>query len=122
MPIFAYHEKSVSRPGCILWLIRPVILVTRPSIVERGEDKGHYRWGSQKGSIYVQGQKKAISRPRVMKKEKVNGKRKEVDLETYKAFSRPDSMNESMLVKLLAGVSMRDYAGTVEQVVERHGE
>lgn len=42
---------------------------------ERGEDKGHYRWGSQKSSIYLQGQKKTISRPLVMKKEKVDGKR-----------------------------------------------
>lgn len=87
---------------------------------ERGEDKGHYRWGSQMGSIYVQDQKKTISRARVMKK-KVNGKREEVDLEPYKAFSGPESMNESMLVKLLAGVSMRDYAGTAEQVVEGQG-
>jgi len=88
---------------------------------ERGPDKNHYRWGSQNGAIYVQGQKKTVSRPRLMKKEKVNGKLKEVELETYKAFSKPDSMNESMLVKLLAGVSMRDYAATVEQAVEGHG-
>ena len=62
---------------------------------ERGPDKNHYRWGSQNGAIYVQGQKKTVSRPRLMKKEKVNGKLKEVELETYKAFSKPDSMNIS---------------------------
>ena len=87
----------------------------------RSVDKECYRWGTQKGAVFVQGQKKSVERPRVMGKRKARGKLHETELSTYKAFSQPDAMNEAMLAKLMAGVSTRDYASTVEQVVDGHG-
>jgi transposase-like protein len=77
------------------------------------------RWGTQQGAVYVNGQKKNIKKPRVMRK--VAGKHEEVELETYSEFSKPTAMNQAIMAKVLAGVSTRDYAGTVDAVVEGHG-
>ena len=77
------------------------------------------RWGSQQGLVYVNGQKVNIKKPRVVRKS--GTKHEEIELETYREFSKPNAMNESVMAKVLAGVSTRDYAGTVEQVLEGHG-
>lgn len=79
-----------------------------------------HRWGSQQGAVQVNGQKVNTQRPRVVKKTK-KGKHEEVELETYKQFSKPDAMNEAILAKMLAGVSTRDYQGTIDAVVDGHG-
>jgi len=83
---------------------------------------GHdaHRWGSQQGLVYVSGQKVNITKPRVVRKN-AKGKCSEVELETYNEFSKPTAMNEAIMAKVLAGVSTRDYAGTIDQVVEGHG-
>jgi putative transposase len=77
------------------------------------------RWGTQQGFVYVNGQKVNIDKPRVVRKSA--GKHKEVELETYKEFSKPTAMNEAIMAKVLAGVSTRDYAGTIEEVLDGHG-
>lgn len=79
-----------------------------------------HRWGSQQGAVQVNGQKVNTQRPRVVKKTK-KGKHEEVELETYKQFSKPDAMNDAILAKMLAGVSTRDYQGTIDAVVDGHG-
>lgn len=78
------------------------------------------RWGKQQGLLYVDGQKVNSDRPRVTRKKKGGG-RQEVELKTYKNFSKPDAMNEAIMAKMVAGVSTRDYAGTVEQILDGHG-
>ncbi len=78
------------------------------------------RWGQQQGLLYVDGQKINVKKPRVTRK-KEGGGRKEVELQTYKQFSKPDSMNKTVMDKMLAGVSTRDYAKTVDEVIEGHG-
>ncbi len=83
-------------------------------------DKQAQRWGTQKGSIFVSGQKVGVDRPRVMGRPR-GGKREEVELQTYRAFSKPEAMNESIMAKILAGVSTRDYQGTIDQVLDGHG-
>lgn len=88
----------------------------------RNPGKENYRWGSQSGFVYVDGQKTDVERPRLVKKSKTNGKaHEEVELSSYKAFSDPTAMNKSMMAKLIAGVSTRDYESTVEEVVKGHG-
>jgi len=77
------------------------------------------RWGKQQGLVYVNGQKVNIEKPRVVGKSA--GKHQEVELETYKAFSKPTAMNEAVMAKILAGVSTRDYAGTIDAVLDGHG-
>jgi transposase-like protein len=78
-----------------------------------------YRWGQQQGCVYVNGQKVNTSKPRVVRKK--SGKREEVELQTYKEFSKPTAMNEAIMAKVIAGVSMRDYEGTIDGVIDGHG-
>ncbi len=52
------------------------------------------RWGNQQGLVYVNGQKVNLSKPRVVRKSA--NKHEEVELETYKAFSKPTAMNEAV--------------------------
>lgn len=85
----------------------------------RGTGNDVQRWGKQQGLVYVNGQKVNIKKPRVVRKSA--GKHEEVDLATYKEFSKPTAMNEAIMAKVLAGVSMRDYAGTIEEVLDGHG-
>lgn len=78
------------------------------------------RWGHQQGILYVDGQKIGFQKPRLTRKTK-NGRRQEVDLKTYKQFSKPDAMNKAIMAKMVAGVSTRDYAGTVDEIIDGHG-
>ena len=78
------------------------------------------RWGTQGGVIQLNGQKVNINKPRVVAKTK-DGKHQEVELVTYKQFSKPDAMNEAIMSKMLAGVSTRDYQSTIDAVVDGHG-
>ena len=86
----------------------------------RSPGKDIHRWGQQQGLLYVGGQKINVDRPRVTRKKKAGG-RQEVELETYKQFSKPGAMNKAVMAKMVAGVSTRDYAGTVEEIIEGHG-
>ncbi len=78
------------------------------------------RWGKQQGLVYVNGQKVNTDRPRVIRKTAA-GKREEIELKTYKEFSKPSAMNEAVMAKMLAGVSTRDYEGTIDHVLDGHG-
>ena len=85
----------------------------------RDPENDKSRWGTQQGLVYVNGQKVNIQRPRVVKKSA--GRHTEVELETYRAFSNPDAMNEAVMAKVVAGVSTRDYEKTLEHVLDGHG-
>lgn len=78
------------------------------------------RWGKQQGLVYVNGQKVNTDKPRVVRKTAA-GKHEEVELKTYTEFSKPTAMNEAIMAKMLAGVSTRDYEGTIDQVLDGHG-
>jgi len=79
---------------------------------ERGA--GASRYGSQPGYIIVGGQKLAIERPRVRGV-------KEVKLSTYKALQRKDTLEESVLARMLRGVSTRQYEGVIESTKHTFG-
>jgi len=89
-----------------------------PRYVRDPENPVH-RWGQQQGFVYVNGQKVNTEKPRVVRKTSI--KREEVELQTYKEFSKPAAMNKAIMAKVVAGVSMRDYEGTIDQVIEGHG-
>jgi putative transposase len=78
------------------------------------------RWGSQPGSVVLGAQKTPVSKPRA-RKWLEDGSTEEVPLETYAAFNNPKSLSKSVLNRMLAGVSSRDYSQTVEQVSESSG-
>ncbi len=82
----------------------------------RGE--GDYgRWGGQPGSVYLGDQKVAVTVPRVR-----NLRRKqEVPLASYQALGHPRRAEEAALLKVLKGLSCRDYESCVEPVAETFG-
>ncbi len=61
------------------------------------------RWGRQRGSIYLADQKLPIQVPRVRDRQT----RTEVPLETYARFQQPRAADESVLRRLLYGLSCR---------------
>lgn len=80
---------------------------------EHGKD--NVRWGRQGGSIYLRDQKIPIEVPRVRNKQE----HKEVSLETYKRLQQPYLSDEQTILKLLNGISMRNYkkcAGLIPEV------
>jgi transposase-like protein len=86
---------------------------------KRDPENDMSRWGSQQGLVYVNGQKVNLDKPRVVRK--TAAKHEEVELATYKEFSKPAAMNDAIMAKVLAGVSTRDYAGTIDEVLDGHG-
>lgn len=80
----------------------------------RGGD--HYRWGTERGYAILGGQKVQVQRPRVRDKQK-----QEVVLESYERFQDEEHRTEAVFNRLVAGVSNRQYAKTVEEFSEGYG-
>lgn len=74
--------------------------------------KGHYalRGGSEKGSVIIQGQRMAVTRPRVRR-----GK-DEVPLESYSAMQGFDILSETIMSHMLSGVSTRNYEPLLDEI------
>jgi putative transposase len=83
----------------------------------KGGQGGLCRWGRQGGSVYLGEQKVSLSVPRVRD---VRSSR-EVSLSTYQRFHEPSRIDESSLMKVLKGLSCRDYEGCAEAVPEAFG-
>ena len=84
----------------------------------RGGGQGDYaRWGQQQGSVYLGDHKVAVTVPRVRNLRR----RQEVPLVSYQALRRPRRAEEAALLKLLKGLSCRDYEACVEPAAETFG-
>lgn len=70
----------------------------------------YHRGGSDPGSIYLNGQKVSVRKPRV----KNNGK--EVELETYSALKNYDMLCEKIMNYMLHGVSTRNYDPLLDEI------
>ena len=82
-----------------------------------GGEGGYARWGRQQGSVYLGDQKVAVMVPRVR-----NLRRKqEVPLTSYQALGHPRRAEEAALLKVLKGLSCRDYESCVAPVTETFG-
>ena len=80
-------------------------------------DGDHARWGCNRGSVYLGDQKVAVTVPRVR-----NVRRgQEVPLASYQALRRPRRAEEAALLKVLKGLSCRDYESCVEPAAETFG-
>ncbi len=77
---------------------------------ERRPDRTHTRYGHQRGTATLAGQKVALARPRVRRADGGG----EVPLETYAHLQSPDAMPRAVFRRMVRGVSTRDY----EQVVD----
>ena len=80
------------------------------------QDTENNRWCHQKGSVIIGGQRQPIVWQRVRTRDG-----KEVPVTSYKAFHRNDARTKAVYDRLVAGVSCRDYAGTVESLVDGYG-
>ena len=82
----------------------------------KSPDQPHRRWGKQKGWVYL-GQKLPIEVPRV--RDTATGV--EVPLDVYKALQNPRELDEGMLLRVLKGISCRNYEACAQAVPETFG-
>lgn len=75
-----------------------------------------YWWGEELGSIYYDGQKVLIERPRLRGKDS-----KEIPLSTYKAFRNPKGINDTVMKRMILGISSRNYEEVVEGLLKGYG-
>lgn len=86
---------------------------------DRSSDYTCYRHGKQKtGYVIINGQKNQLEKPRIVTRGK---HKKEVPLETYKNFQRDEIMENSVMAKMLHGVSTRNYRAVAEAVQDAYG-
>ncbi len=75
------------------------------------------RYGHQRGVAVIAGQKLPITRPRMRYTRQCG----EAALETYARLQSPEAMPQSVLQRLVRGVSCRDYEGVVDSAREGFG-
>jgi putative transposase len=74
------------------------------------------RWGSEEGTIVFAGRKVALKRPRVRSRQG-----EEIPLRRYAALGQPTRMEQAVHPRILRRVSMRDYAGVLDEVCDGYG-
>ncbi len=80
------------------------------------------RWGTESGYVLLGGQKVRVRRPRLRTKDKSEGScGQEVSLTGYDEFQNEGARGESVFNRLVAGVSSRNYARTVEEFGDGYG-
>jgi putative transposase len=84
---------------------------------ERVPERTVTRYGHQRGVVVIAGQKLPIQRPRVRYTKRCG----EAELQTYGRLQSPEAMPQSVLKRLVRGVSCRDYEGVVDMAREGFG-
>jgi transposase-like protein len=77
---------------------------------ERKTDRHYRRGGSEEGSIYWDGKRQAVRRPRA------HDPQGEVSLESYQSLKDYDLFNQDVQRLLLRGISMRDYSAVTKKL------
>lgn len=67
----------------------------------------HYRWGQQRGSVYLADQKLPIEVPRGREQ----GGRCEVRLQTYERLQQPRNLDEGVMRRILTGLQLPAVSG-----------
>ena len=75
------------------------------------------RWGQQPGSVYLADQQLPLQVPRV----RDVAQDQEVALASYQALQQPRALDEGVLLRLLRGLSSRDYEACAEAVPSAFG-
>ena len=83
----------------------------------KSPDQPLRRWGKQKGWVYLGDQKVPIEVPRV----RDTSAGAEVSLDVYKALQSPRELDEGMLLRVLKGISCRNYKACAQAVPETFG-
>jgi putative transposase len=84
---------------------------------ERVPQRTATRYGHQRGVVVIAGQKLPVRRPRIRYVQRCG----EAELETYGRLQSPEAMPQSVLKRLVRGVSCRDYEGVVDMAREGFG-
>jgi len=84
---------------------------------ERQPDRIHTRYGDQRGTATLAGQKIVLERPRVRRTDGAG----EVPLETYARLQAPDAMPQAVLRRMVRGVSTREYEQVIDLAREGFG-
>lgn len=84
---------------------------------ERVPQREVTRYGRQQGIVVIAGQKLPIERPRIRYTQRCG----EAELENYACLQSPEAMPQSVLKRLVRGVSCRDYEGVVDMAREGFG-
>jgi transposase-like protein len=84
---------------------------------ERVPERTVTRYGRQRGVVMIAGQKLPVERPRMRYTERCG----EAELENYSRLQSPEAMPQSVLKRLVRGVSCRDYEGVVDMAREGFG-
>ena len=74
------------------------------------------RWGSEEGSVVFAGRRVPLTRPRLRSRDG-----REIPLERYECFRADSRLQRAVGPRLLAGVAMRDYEGTLDAVCDGYG-
>jgi transposase-like protein len=75
------------------------------------------RWGSQKGSVYLADQKLPVDVPRV----RDIAADAEIPLASYRKLQAPRRLDEGLLLRVIKGISCRNYEACAEAVPEAFG-
>ena len=77
--------------------------------------EGLYKWASEPGSVYLEGQKVKVQRPRLREGDR------EVRLKSYRALRQKEGFSQQLLQQSLAGLSARQYRQTLFNAAEAFG-
>lgn len=112
-PIDGRHELlSLLLPATVKEFYRQMEAEVEELCGSRFKQGGeHHRWGSQPGSIVLGGQKVAVEKVRVRKRD---GAEQRVAI--YDEFQDPKKFEERILAEGLRKVSQRDYVNGIEQI------
>ena len=84
---------------------------------ERVSERQVTRYGQQRGVVVIAGQKLPVERPRIRYTQRCG----EAELENYACLQSPEAMPQSVLRRLVRGVSCRDYEDVVDMAREGFG-
>lgn len=98
-------------------LQRSVTRLAGPRYQHGPEDRRYYRWGRERGSVYLADQKVPVQVPRV--RDMHEGR--EVRLASYEALQSPRQADTHLLGRVLRGLGCRNYAETSALVPEVFG-
>src|SRR3990170_1658590 len=84
---------------------------------ERVPERQVTRYGRQRGVVVIAGQKLPVERPRIRYAQRCG----EAELENYAHLQSPEAMPQSVLRRLVRGVSCRDYEDVVDMAREGFG-
>ena len=83
----------------------------------RHERTGAHRWSSAPGYVVAGGTKVKIQRPRLRDK----ATKKEIEITSYKKFQDDGPWQNSVMERMIAGVSARNYEKTVDEFADSYG-